>query len=265
MSNLPTIEKFGLTTPLKSLAEQRFQSPSVSVVNEQDLLVFLIKLISDTYFKCGSKIDSQELKAISNAFKNELQFFPYITIKELQKCFNDGYKEKYGKYYGLNVKTFVQWVDYYIQNVRNDDLNRLKPARPIKKETISEEEKSKLVISGMKKCLDYYSENFEILDGYTLFLYDVFYDDGFLPTDNNSKYKALDDAKQIFEIEILNKKASSKKEHLEIKETLEQIQDSRSMKLINKAKEITVLKFLRETFREEHKIKNLKNKYYEFM
>ena len=260
MSNL-TVNKFGVDIPLKSLAEVRFNSPSVSVINEQDLLVFLVKLVSDTYFKCGVKADAQELKAISNAFKNELKMFGYITIAELQKCFNEGYKERYGKYYGLNVKTFVQWLDYYIQNVRNEDLNKLKPPKTIKKETISEEEKRKLVISGMRKCLEHYENSYSILDGYTLFLYDVLYEDGFLPTDNDSKNKALDDAKQVFEFELAGKKPSSRIEHLEIKETLEQIQNSRSMKLINKAKELMVLKFLRETFRDETKINELKEKY----
>jgi len=261
MSNLPKVEKFGLTIPLKSLAEQRFKSPAVSIINEQDLLMFLVKLISETYFKCGVKVDAQELKAISSSFKDELKLFPYLTLVELQKCFHEGYKERYGKYYGLNIKTFVQWVDYYIQNERNDDLNKLKPPKVLKKETITEEQKRKLVVSGMKKCLDYYSEHFDILNGYTLFLYDVFYDDGFLPTDNESKYNSLDDAKQVFEFEISSKKPNSKQEHLEIKETLEQIQDSRSMKLINKAKELIVLKFLRETFRDKNKIKELKEKY----
>lgn len=261
MSNLPTVQQFGLTIPLKSLAEQRFKSPAVSVINERDLLMFLVKLISETYFKCGVKVEAQELKAISNAFKNELQMFGYITIVELQKCFNEGYKERYGKYYGLNIKTFVQWLDYYIQNVRNEDLNKLKPPKTIKKETISEEEKRKLVISGMRKCLEHYENSYSILDGYTLFLYDVLYEDGFLPTDNDSKNKALDDAKQVFEFELAGKKPSSRIEHLQIKETLEQIQDNRSMKLINKAKELMVLKFLRETYRNESLVNDLKTRY----
>lgn len=259
MSNL-TVNKFGVDIPLKSLAEVRFNSPSVSVINEQDLLVFLVKLVSDTYFKCGVKADAQELKAISNAFKNELKMFGYITVTELQKCFNEGYKERYGKYYGLNVKTFVQWLDYYIQNVRNDDLNKAKKPKKVKQE-LSEDEKKAFVKSGMIKCFEHWAQNESILDGYSNFLYDVLFDDGYLPKDKETKEKFLNDAKTVLEFEAHNTKPNSREEHLKYKELLNDIAKPKGTKTINKAKEMIVCKFMREAHKNKELLNEIKSKY----
>lgn len=259
MSRYPTTEQFGLTVPLKSLAEQRFQSPSVSSIEENTLMEFLLKTISETYVKCGIKTDSGELSVNTKLFKEELKMFPYITIKELKKAFSDGYKEKYGKYYGLSVKTFVGWLDYYVQNVRNEDLNSLKKIRPPRTE-ISEKEKQQLITQGLKKCFAEYEKNGSILDGYLFFLYDIFYEDGFLAKDKESKIKAVSDAKTFFELQLHNK-ANSLNEHYKNKEIRQELSKEDSPMIINKAKEMIVLKFLRITYRHEHDVKLLKNKY----
>lgn len=259
MKKYPTTQQLGLTIPLKSLAEQRFQSPSVSSIEEKVLIDFLLKIISETYVKCGIKTDGKELSVNTNLFKEELKMFPYITIKELRKAFSDGYKEKYGKYYGLSVKTFVGWLDYYVQNVRNEDLNNLKtPMKP--KTEISEKEKQRLIVQGLKKCFNEYENNHNILDGYLFFLYDIFYEDGFLPKDKESKIKAFNDAKTFFELQLHNK-SNSLKEHYKNKEIRQELDKENSTMLINKAKEMVVLKFLRVTYRNEHDINLLKKKY----
>jgi hypothetical protein len=262
MQKYPTTQQFGLTIPLKSLAEQRFQSPSVSSFSKDDdkvLMEFLLKIISETYVKCGIKTDGGELSVNTKLFKEELKMFPYITVKELRKAFSDGYKEKYGKYYGLSVKTFVGWLDYYVQNVRNENLNNLKPQTKPKTE-ISEKEKQRLILQGLKKCFNEYENNQNILDGYLFFLYDIFYEDGFLPKDKESKIKAFNDAKTFFELQLHNK-SNSLKEHYKNKEIRQGLAKENSPMIINKAKEMVVLKFLRETYRDNNLVDNLKIKY----
>lgn len=241
----------GVQKQFKSLAEVRFQSPSVSRIEDRDLLTFIIKLIGEIHFKCGQQINSNELKAVSEVFKNELHLFPYITLKELSKAFNQGYKERYGKYYGLNIKTFVQWVDGYIQNERNEDLNKARSEKKIDESEISPDEKRRYIVSGMKKCIKNYEENYSILDGYTTFIYDVLFDDDYLPKDSEAKNQAIKDAKESIEIEYSGKVASNKKEHNEIKKVLNTINNPKSLTLISKAKEIIVLSFLRRVYRDE--------------
>jgi hypothetical protein len=256
MNNYPTVQKFGLNIPLKSLSEQRFNSPSVSSIEDQNLLVFLVKLIAEIYFKCGNNINDKELKAISIAFKDELKMFPFLTLAELNKAFQQGYKERYGKYYGLSIKTFVQWLDSYIQNERNEDLNKAKKEK--KKPELSEEEKKMYVKSGMTKCFEHWEKERAILDGYTLFLYDILYDD-YLPKDKESKLKFYEDAKTVLEFEAHNRKPKSRSEHLELKELLNEINKDKSVKIINKAKELVVSNFLRKASPEI--LKEIKEKY----
>lgn len=261
MSNYPTTQQFGLSIQLKSLAEQRFKSPSVSSIDDKALQGFLLKIISETYMKCGIKTDANELKVNTTLFKEELRMFPYITIKELQKSFNDGYKEKYGKYYGLSVKTFVGWLDYYVENVRNEDLSNARIDKPKIKEELSDYDKKKLIHSGMKKCIEYYDKNFKILDGYIFFLYDIFYDDGFLPKDKETKEKFYNDAKTFLEMHYDTLKTKSKAEYTQLKEDKENIKQPKSSNVIKQAKQMMVEKFLRETYRSDELIKELKTKY----
>ena len=262
MKKYPTTTYQGVSIPLKSLAEQRFESPSLSAINDETLNKICNFFITETYLKCGQSISPNELNDISRLFAEELHVFPYLTIKELKKCFNDGYKERYGKYYGLSIKTFIGWIDYYIQNVRNEDLNKLKPKTNTKSlPMISESEKQKYISSGMKKCLDQYEANGSILEGYSTFMYDVFYDDGFLPTDKDFKNKMYNDAKSFLEIQLNGKKAKNGTEFKEIKQSLIDIEKPKSIKVIAQAQEMIVRKFLRETYREEDLVKELKKKY----
>lgn len=246
----------------KTLAETRFKSPRVSIIEEKLLLSTLVKLIAETYFKCGIKVDSNELQAVSGAFKEELQFFPYITMAEIRTCFNDGYKERYGKYYGLSVKTFVQWIDFYIENKRNETLNKLKPKETQKKlPEISEKEKQELISSGMRKCLDKYEENTSILDGYTAFLYQVLYDDSYLNKEPSFKKKMYDDAKTFLQMDISSRKAKSSKDHKQMKQDLLDIEKEKSPMVIAQAQKMIVSKFLRETYRDKKLVDDLKSKY----
>lgn len=125
---------------------------------------------------------------------------------------------------------------------------------------ITETEKQKLIASGLKKCFDNYEENKDILDGYLFFMYDIFYEDGYLPTDKASKLKAFEDAKLFLSMQT-NVKSNSLNDHYKIKEIKRELIKDRSAMVINKAKEMVVLKFLRLTYRDENKVKELKLKY----
>ena len=62
-------------------------------------------------------------------------------------------------------------------------------------------------------------------------------------------------------MELEQKTASSLKEFKEIKQTLDKIQNDENIKLITKAKELMVLKFLRETIKNKDTFNQLKEKY----
>ena len=260
MKKYPTTTHQGVSIPLKSLAEQRFESPSLSAINDDALKKICNFFITETYLKCGQAISTNELNEISRLFAEELHIFPYITIKELKKCFSDGYKERYGKYYGLSVKTFIGWIDYYIQNKRNEDLNSLKKS-VIKVEEISESEKIRRVNSGMQKCISHFEEHKTILKGYTEMMYLSLIDDGFLnPTDEVKKeFYAL--AKSEIKTSYQGAKASNRGEHNFIKETLKKVEIVKSPIVIARAKEMILINAMGDIYKIDSKVVELKQNY----
>lgn len=177
VENLPAPNE--LKIEFVSLPEKRFKSPAVSSVNsvnELSFLGFLYMLITKTFIKCGQPIEADKVEVIVGLFAEEiLDDFPRITIKEIEKAFKDGYKGHYGKYYGLNVLTFISWIDFFVKNVRNKELLKLKPidesdALP----ELSESAIKEILVNGCIRCFNEFKE------------------DGSLPIASGHIYKFLD-------------------------------------------------------------------------
>lgn len=128
------------------------------------------------------------------------------------------------------------------------------------KETISETEKRSLVVSGMKKCLDEYERSSTILDGYILFMYDIFLDDKLISPTKEDKIKFYQDAKTFLEMES-KREAVSLNDRQDLKHIAKEIQKKNSAMVVMKAKEMIVMRFLRETYRDSALIEKLKLQY----
>lgn len=185
------------------------------------------------------------------------KYFWSLGIDEIKKAFE--------MYAGgeLITKPISNHIDYILVGQIFKEYKEQKPIikKTITETEISEDEKKALINSGMTKCLEHYEKETQILDGYNHFMYDVLADDGYLPIDKQTKLQALEDAKIITEMELEQKPASSLKEFKEIKQTLEKIQNDESLKLITKAKELMVLKFLRGVIKDAESFNQLKQKY----
>lgn len=175
--NLPSPTE--LKIEFTSLAEKRFKSPAVSsvnLVNELSFLGFLYMLITKTFIKCGQPIEADKIEVVVGLFSEEiLDDFPYITVKEIEKAFKDGYKGNYGKYYGLNVLTFIGWIDFFVKNIRNKELLKLKVIdEAAKLPELSESGKKEILVNGCIRC------------------FNEFKDTGSLPIASSHIYKFLD-------------------------------------------------------------------------
>lgn len=155
-SNLPAPTELGVK--YNSLAEKRFKSPcikSVHSLNNLSLLGFIYMLISKTYIKCGQSIESDKLKTSATLFTEELlDDYPFLTIKEIEKAFKDGYKGHYGEYFGLNVLTFVKWVDFFVKNLRQKELKKAADLSVKILPEISESTKRTILIESTLKAFD---------------------------------------------------------------------------------------------------------------
>ncbi len=238
-----------VSIPLVSLAEQRFHSPSIKALDDKNLTSTLYELIKLTYYKCGIKTNAEELSMLVVAFKEELTDYRYITIAELKKCFKSGYKEEYGKYYGLNVKTFIVWVEYYIKNERQIELNNRKKQK-VTNDVQTKEEKQYWINKGVLTCFDYFVENSTIKDGY-IYVYDILYEVGLLPVDKETKDKVYKSAIEVMNYELNSKKAISLSEKNDIKLTIERIKNPKDNLVINKCKEISLLRYFRGLLKDD--------------
>lgn len=258
-----TVTQNGIVIQLKSLAEIRFKSPSLKSCPKNQKTTLILNLISKTYFKCGQKTSQEEITALTSAFIEEMEDYQHITIFELENVFKNGYKQVYGEYFGLNVKTFITWVDYYNKNIRNQELSKLREEKSLseipKKET-TEKEKQYWINRGVSECVEHYEKTFTIMDG-KLYVYEILYDLGMLPNDNEYKKKKYNEAKEVIEFEISSTKNKSLSHKKKMDEILKEIQLPKSGKLINKAKELILLEFFRVLTKDEVKLEEFKQRF----
>lgn len=131
----------------KTLAEEVFNS--VKVVNAQDKFEQVRVAIKTVYFVAGisnDKLpDKEEFNAMVNLLIKDIEhYYKRITVEELKIAFNNGVREYYGKYYGLSVKTFNDWIKAYLESEerkkRINENNYIETGiNPIQKDEIRKE------------------------------------------------------------------------------------------------------------------------------
>jgi hypothetical protein len=229
--------------PLKAYPEQELNKIILT-----QLTVWLSSLLSLT-----DEVSANRLEIALPAIKEHCWSMGFDEVKKIFILYADG---------KLSVKPIPNYFDRILLGKIIEAYKEQKfvVKKPIETE-ISEDEKKDLINSGITKCLAHYENETKILEGYNHFLYDVLFDDGYLPKDKETKLQALEDAKIITQMELEQKPASSLKEFKEIKQKLDKIQNDENLKLITKAKELMVLKFLRETIKNKDTFNQLKEKY----
>lgn len=203
-----------ISLPVESYSEKVFKSPKVARIPEQSLLEFLVDQLSITFYKCGqsfSKNKSEEIQAkeciaLAQNLKKELDNnYRWITIKELEIIFSEGIKDRYGEVYGLNIRTFLKWIEVFNTEYRNKELNdRKEIVKPKKKEEPTAQEKQLIVINGIFAAYEYYQENKQIEIG-RIYVYEELYNLKLLPKHtpeyrNNIKIQAKKAIKEEIEI-----------------------------------------------------------------
>lgn len=120
MSNLARIET-------KNIYQLALQSGKISEMKKSELVKELNNILTKTYFDAGQTIrgnnvqeQTRELQIISTALYEELQQFKFLRIEELRIAFKNGVRGEYGEFFGLNIKTFYQWLKGY----QNDEKRK---------------------------------------------------------------------------------------------------------------------------------------------
>jgi hypothetical protein len=159
----------------------------------------------------------------------------------------------------FNTEYISQVLDKYIVWKRKMKIEH-NISEQKKEVVVSEEEKQYWINKGVTECLEYFEENSSVMDG-KLYVYDIFYDMGYLPTDLAYKNKIKKDAIDVIEFEQKSKRPSSVDEKKEIAFILADILKPKSGILIGKCKELVLLEFLRKLYWDSEKVMELKEKF----
>ena len=124
--------------------------------------------------------------------------------------------------------------------------------------SISDQEKTNIENSAVNKFLDYFILHRKV-DISRIYVYDILYKQGYLPTDNDSKNKIKEDAIIILERELKDKKASTRDENKEIQRVLQNLSNEPSVKV--KCKELVLAKFFRDLTTDQPRLKQFKQKF----
>ena len=231
------------------LTEIAFVKDTVNQIKIRDInnLYELTKqlsiIISSAFFHLGMK---EEMTEITKRDIKELILmrFKGLSLDEICYAFK---LERYGvlgdktQSYGLYNANYVSTVlDKYIIWKRKIKSDNNLPIGLDGENSLTEDEKNKIIRQGLIDCYDHFVKTGAIEPG-RIYLYDVLYGIGQIPTSKEYKIKIKKIAAIDLENELKSKIPQSLKEKRELSEALSGIHNN-SAALIVKCKE-TVLKF----------------------
>lgn len=98
----------------------------------------LVVLIGYLHLLRGQKPDTDELVFQASELERELKDnYSYLTLEEVRIALENGVKKRYGDYYGLNVVTYIDWLDAYKKSdqrrkaLEDFRIKSLPPAPPV--------------------------------------------------------------------------------------------------------------------------------------
>ena len=175
-----------------------------------------------------------------------LMRFKGLSVNEIAYAFKleryNAYDDKTNHFQLFNAEYVSAILDKYVK--WKIELKRTHNISKQKEESeVSEEEKKHWENLAVVSAIENFQEN-GIVE--RVHVYDILFDLGYLPKDVEFKNKMLKSAQELLEINLNSTIAKTMDERLELKESLNVIQNLKSNKVINQAKIMIVQKFFRE-------------------
>lgn len=204
----------------------------------------------------SSRDKAEMLELILTKYKN-LSFDEIKYAFKMERFGNLG--ERIEHYQLFNSEFISKILDKYVDWKRKIKLEH-NISEINKPKTVTEAEKQYWINRGVTECLDYYEMNESIMDG-KLYVYDIFYDLGYLPTDIAYKTKIKKDALEVIEFEQASIKPTTVAERTQIANILEDIKKPKSGIVISKCKELVLLEFFRKIFKDQDQLEKIRKEF----
>lgn len=160
-------------TPLEKEIVIAVNSPIIKTFEEKYLTNCLLALIAKTYLQSGQFLTGEK-KEMTDLTIDELSsdFKKYngnLSFQEIEIAFKNGVKGEYGEYFGLNNKTYFQWVNGYAYGEKRLKVKKAlsdakeKANQPIVKK--SEQEANEIMKNAVLKSFEDFKKGAVIFDG----------------------------------------------------------------------------------------------------
>lgn len=192
-----------------------------------------------------------------------LMRFKGLSLDEIAYAFRleryNAYDQKTNHFQLFNAEYVSAVLDKYVVWKR-----QMKKTHQIEKKPeevqVSEEEKQRLINSGVLACLKYYEEN-EMMDD-RLYVYDVLFERGYLPVhDTEFRNEMTKAAQEFMEMTIISSKAKTRDEHSEKQNLLEKIKSPNEPLVKKTAKKLIVEQFFRGLTKDKKELKTFKKQF----
>lgn len=207
----------------------------------------------------------EEINSINKMDITEMLLSKYkaLSVDELYYAFK---MERYGNL-GEKTQHFQLFNASYVSDVLEkyrEWKRNIKVEHNISqsetKPTTTDQEKTYWINRAVNDCLDYFETHRELEDG-KFYVYDILYEDGFLPTDVEYKKRIKNDAIELIDFELKNKKPVDLSEKKKIRDMFENLYSKNNPLVVLKCKELALAEFLRKATLDHGALQELRDKY----
>ena len=177
--------------------------PKINAGEPVNVVTTLIAIISTTYSRAGQQIDDATLALYADELYNALvEKFPRVTIAEVKEALKQGVYGEYGKYYGLNPVTFMNFIKSYLSDEerkeaqRNFENKQLRLSAPVL-EPMTQEQKAKDDREFVNYLFEQYRNRRLRNISFPVNAYDILASNDAMPLTADRKHRLLRKAKGI--------------------------------------------------------------------
>lgn len=131
-----------------------------------DLKLALLKAISTAYLRSGQQFNKNVVEIeVDNMTSDVVNYFGALKLSDIELAFKNGIQNKYGEYFGLNIKTYLNWLKNYIYDPERVERVKLEQKNNmIEEKKLSEKEKEEIIKNGLLATFERFKENKPITD-----------------------------------------------------------------------------------------------------
>ncbi len=234
----------------------------IKFLSEKDFGLGINVLISNTHLSCGIKEDEEAVdKTIDEFIRDVRKYFSTITIEEMKIAFSKGCKKEFGDFYGLNNKTYFEWLSAYMYGVKRANAKKAlldAKEKEIKKPELTEKEKEAIIHEGVLKCFRAFFET-KIITDYGNITYDYLSKIGIIPFTAEVKKNIMAECKaRMIEEEKMKKTQQAYiGKHHGINDEIKKLEEGKSTRLISESKREALKQYFIQLIEMDEQLENL--------